>query len=110
MGKTHLEILRRQLARVYWLGGSPCAGKSLIADSLVQTYGFQVYRCDDAFFRHEKIVTLEHQPIFYRLVHLRLTGSMDACSIGRLSLSERTTVLALFDTLDHMNQVLEALF
>lgn len=70
MGKTHLKTLQRQLAHVYWLGGSPCAGKSSIADNLVQTYGFQIYRCDDAFFRHEKIVTLEHQPIFYRLVHL----------------------------------------
>jgi hypothetical protein len=70
MGKSHLETLRRQLAHIYWLGGSPCAGKSSIADSLVQAYGFQLYRYDDAFFRHEKIVTLEQQPIFHRLVHL----------------------------------------
>jgi adenylate kinase family enzyme len=70
MEKTNPETLRRQLAHVYWLGGSPCAGKSSIADSLVQTYRFQIYRCDDAFFRHEKIVTPEQQPVFYRLVHL----------------------------------------
>jgi 2-phosphoglycerate kinase len=64
------EQLQRALAHVYWLGGSPCAGKSSIADSLAQAYGLRIYRCDDAFFVHEKIVTPELQPVFYRLVHL----------------------------------------
>ncbi len=64
------EQLQRALAHVYWLGGSPCAGKSSIADGLAQTYGLRVYRCDNAFFVHEKIVTPEIQPIFYRLAHL----------------------------------------
>lgn len=70
MEEANLEILRQKLNHIYWLGGSPCAGKSSIADSLAQRYGFQIYRCDEAFFRHEKIVTLEHQPVFYRLTHL----------------------------------------
>ncbi|HEV2661385.1 MAG TPA: hypothetical protein VGU68_12335 [Ktedonobacteraceae bacterium] len=59
-----------QLAHVYWLGGSPCAGKSSIADNLAQAYGLRVYRCDDAFFMHEKIVTPELQPVFYSMVHM----------------------------------------
>jgi cytidylate kinase len=37
----------------YRIGGSPCSGKSTIADRLAATYGMQVYRCDDAFFRHQ---------------------------------------------------------
>ncbi len=71
MEKTDLvKALRHQLAHVYWLGGSPCAGKSSIADSLAQTYGLQIYHCDDAFFHHQKIVTPEQQPVFDRLIHL----------------------------------------
>lgn len=38
--------------RAYWLGGSPCAGKSSVADRLVDRYGLALYRCDDAFDRH----------------------------------------------------------
>ena len=51
------EQLQQALAHVYWLGGSPCAGKSSIADSLVERYGFRLYRCDEAYFVHEKVVT-----------------------------------------------------
>ncbi len=64
-----LETLQKELAHVYWLGGSPCSGKSSIADALVETYGLRLYRADEAFFRHEKIVTPELQPIFYKLTH-----------------------------------------
>lgn len=40
------------LQDVYWLGGSPCAGKSSVADRLVERYRLALYRCDDAFDRH----------------------------------------------------------
>lgn len=62
--------LRQDLAHVYWVGGSPCSGKSSIVDSLAQRYGLRIYRCDDAFFEHEKIVTRDKQPVFYKLTHL----------------------------------------
>ena len=32
---------------IYWLGGSPCSGKSTIAEYLVRDFGFQYYKCDD---------------------------------------------------------------
>jgi len=48
-------------------GGSPCAGKSSIADILAATYGLSLYRADEAYFRHEKVVTPEQHPIFYKL-------------------------------------------
>ncbi len=63
------RILQRELAHVYWIGGSPCAGKSSLADSLAEKYGLYLYRADKAFFRHEKIVTSKEQPIFHRVIH-----------------------------------------
>jgi hypothetical protein len=40
------------LRQAYWLGGSPCAGKSSVADRLVERHALTLYRCDDAFGRH----------------------------------------------------------
>jgi hypothetical protein len=57
-------------ANVCWIGGSPCAGKSTIADVLVKKYGFVLYRCDEAYYEHCKIVTAERQPVFHRLINL----------------------------------------
>jgi hypothetical protein len=57
-------------ANIYWIGGSPCSGKSSVADMLVEKYGFALYRCDEAFYEHCKIVTAERQPVFHRLIHL----------------------------------------
>jgi hypothetical protein len=49
MSRTHIEddSLASKLAHVYWIGGSPCAGKSTIADMLGQRFGLQVYHVDD---------------------------------------------------------------
>jgi hypothetical protein len=64
------EALRQDLSHIYWIGGSPCSGKSSIADSLAQSYRLPVYRGDDAFFEHEKIITQDKQPVFHKLTHL----------------------------------------
>jgi hypothetical protein len=66
------DEMTHPLAEVYWIGGSPCAGKSTIADALSAATGFPVYRCDDAYFRHQELVTPEQQPVFHRLS--RATG------------------------------------
>ena len=42
----------KNLDNIYWIGGSPCAGKSSIAEVLVKKYGFLYYKCDDHFMRH----------------------------------------------------------
>lgn len=55
------------LANVSWIGGSPCSGKSTIADRLAAEFGRQVYRRDDAYFRHQEPITPEGQPVFHRL-------------------------------------------
>ena len=53
--------------RVYWLGGSPCAGKSSVADLLAERYDLTVYRCDDAYFRHTQICNPIDQPTLYAI-------------------------------------------
>ncbi len=58
------------LAHVYWIGGSPCSGKSSIAEALAAAYGLQLYHADNAYVRHAKVVTPERQPVFYKLAHL----------------------------------------
>lgn len=59
----------QQLAHVYWIGGSPCSGKSSTAQALAGHFGLRYYNCDDAFFRHAGTVTPEQQPAFHRVTH-----------------------------------------
>ena len=65
--KVHMaddDAVRR---RTYWLGGSPCAGKSSVADLLAQRFGLAVYRCDDAYFRHIQICNPKDQPTLHAI-------------------------------------------
>lgn len=32
---------------IYWIGGSPCCGKSSITELIVKNHGFEYYKCDD---------------------------------------------------------------
>lgn len=61
------------LPRTYWLGGSPCGGKSSAADLLAERYGLTVYRCDDAYFRHVQICN----PVDHPTLHAITTMSWD---------------------------------
>jgi hypothetical protein len=58
------------LSRVFWIGGSPCSGKSTVTEALAAATGYPVYRCDDAYYRHQHLVTAEAQPVYHRLRHL----------------------------------------
>lgn len=58
------------LAHVLWMGGSPCSGKSSIAEMLAKKYGLRVYKCDDAFWEHAKRVDPAKHPTFHRLTHM----------------------------------------
>ena len=60
----------RQLSHVYWIGGSPCSGKSSIVERLIQRYACQSYNCDDAFARHAEKITPETQPTFFKVTHI----------------------------------------
>jgi hypothetical protein len=39
---------------IFWIGGSPCSGKSSIARILSDRYGLQMYSCDDMYEPHLK--------------------------------------------------------
>ncbi len=62
--------ISHNLAHIYWIGGSPCSGKSAIADAFVKKYGFVLYHCDQAYYKYCKLITAEQQPTFHRLIHL----------------------------------------
>lgn len=49
---NHLRELSEGLSHIYWLGGSPCAGKSSIAQLLARRHGLQVYSPDDHYLEH----------------------------------------------------------
>lgn len=56
-----------RLAHVIWLGGSPCSGKSTIADRISRRFGHRIYDCDKAWFRHGEMVSAELAPVLHRL-------------------------------------------
>jgi hypothetical protein len=41
-----------RLENIFWLGGSPCAGKSSISETLARDFSLDVYHVDDAFESH----------------------------------------------------------
>ncbi|MCB0124239.1 MAG: hypothetical protein KDE58_18415, partial [Caldilineaceae bacterium] len=53
--------------RIYWLGGSPCSGKSAIAERLAVQYNLTYVRCDDSLSAHIATSDPCHQPTLARL-------------------------------------------
>src|SRR5438552_15409823 len=52
----------RQLEGVFWLGGSPCSGKSSISEIIAGRFGLDVYRVDEAFESHAQRFDRLRQP------------------------------------------------
>lgn len=52
---------------VYWIGGSPCSGKSSIAEGLANDHDIRVYHCDDHFEKHVSAADPTQQPHLHRL-------------------------------------------
>ena len=57
-------------AHLYWIGGSPCAGKSTVAQALANRYNLHYYQCDAAFPAHQRRASSLHQPTLQRLAAL----------------------------------------
>jgi len=55
-------------SHIYWLGGSPCSGKTSAAKALASRCGLDYYSCDDAFYHHARRITPERQPVFQRVM------------------------------------------
>jgi 2-phosphoglycerate kinase len=56
-------------AHILWMGGSPCSGKSSIANLLAEQYGLVLYHVDEMLNRHLEQVTHETQPNLYKWTH-----------------------------------------
>jgi 2-phosphoglycerate kinase len=54
---------------IYWLGGSPCAGKSSVAHLLADRYDLQVVHVDDGLARHLPHLTPTAQPMLHKWTH-----------------------------------------
>jgi 2-phosphoglycerate kinase len=58
-----------QFEHILWMGGSPCAGKTSIADLLADQYRLVVYHADEMFDEHQRRVTRTQQPYLYKWTH-----------------------------------------
>ena len=58
------------LGHVFWLGGSPCAGKSSVSEILAERFDLRLYRVDEAF--------EAHAPRFDAALHPALTKWRDS--------------------------------
>ena len=63
MSFPHLQNL---FSHAYILGGSPCSGKSTIAEILSAQYGFHYYKVDDHEYEHIQRSHADLQPIMFR--------------------------------------------
>jgi 2-phosphoglycerate kinase len=51
-----MSYSQRQLEDVFWLGGSPCSGKSSISESIANRFGLDVYHVDEVFETHARLL------------------------------------------------------
>jgi len=61
--------LKETLAHIFWLGGSPCAGKSSICEVLAERHNLRCYHCDVAFNEHRHRFTPAGQPTLFKWTH-----------------------------------------
>ncbi len=59
---------------IYWLGGSPCSGKTSVAEVIATRRGFSLFRCDDSLFEHMAAADPLRQPAMARAWHLSWDG------------------------------------
>lgn len=63
-----MNTLRR--LDIYWLGGSPCSGKSTIAGLLAERHGLQLFRSDEYMDRHTRQADPTRQPVMARIAQM----------------------------------------
>ena len=55
------------LGHIFWVGGSPCSGKSSIVKILAERFGWQIYQCDYHFWAHQQRTDPDRHPAFHKL-------------------------------------------
>lgn len=68
--------------QIFWIGGSPCCGKSTIAEMLVKEFGFDYYKCDDHLDRYMEIGDKNHSKIMKKFKDMNLDQTWLDRSIG----------------------------
>ena len=63
-------MTRADFDQIYWIGGSPCAGKSTIAQTLADRYNLHYYQCDSWFETHQQRAQPEQQQFLSQLAGL----------------------------------------
>lgn len=71
-GLSKHSTQNESLADVFWIGGSPCSGKSTIAEWLTEKYSFTYYNCDAAYSSHVSRCRPELQPVMTKVKKLSL--------------------------------------
>ena len=56
------NVIKEYLKNVYFITGTPCAGKTTVTRALGKKYGIPVYVIDDQFTIHQLLSDPEHQP------------------------------------------------
>jgi len=64
MNNTHLLQL---FSQAYMIGGSPCSGKSTVAEMLAAQYGFHYYKADDYDPEHMQRARPDQQPVMFKI-------------------------------------------
>jgi len=64
--------LRQRLSHVYWIGGPGGAGKSAVANRLVERHGVQTYRFDDSSQRHVTRARPERHPELWAFMQMSM--------------------------------------
>ncbi|WDV46433.1 GNAT family N-acetyltransferase [Clostridiaceae bacterium M8S5] len=75
--KLTLKLNRRNCmnnGEIYWIGGSPCSGKSAIAQMLADKYGFKYYKCDDFLEKYAVKGAEKGKEIMKKILSLDLDG------------------------------------
>lgn len=62
-----MDDLKQKLSNVYWIGGSPCAGKTTLAKRLVDEYDFKYYKCDIYYDDHMSRSNPNEHPTMYKI-------------------------------------------
>ncbi|WP_339294182.1 hypothetical protein MKY82_19670 [Paenibacillus sp. FSL W7-1279] len=58
---------KKDYSHVYWIGGSPCSGKSTIAEMITKDYGYTYYQCDLFNEKHVHSCNPSEHPTMFRL-------------------------------------------
>jgi len=64
-------LTKEELARIYWLSGSVCAGKTTVSSNIAERMNWNVYHCDEWRAKHRDAASPEKHTAFYTTSRLK---------------------------------------